>query len=270
MGVIRGILLVLVVVLLFLSVVCITLFWTLSLSLRYENVEKESVIIAKDFLKGTDITGIVKQMSPFINSYCKNNSEYVFNYQGYTFDIPCSTALEGEDAIVEEGVRDLVKDVYYTEYDCSFLDCASKPQLPLFLISEKALDFFTNKLYFFLMASFILLILVFLFIEKKTNIPILVGSLLVTSSLLFIKLDSFFSLFPDNIIFKFLGIFFSQAYFVSLRVLVIGIVLIVAGIVLKVFKIGFFISNIIAKSKEKMQQKKTEKLKKKNIKRKAK
>ena len=136
MGVIRGVLLVLVAVLLFLSIICTNLFWTLSSSLKYENVEKESVIIAKDFLKGVDVTNAVKQMYPLILSYCKNNSEYVFNYQGYTFDVPCSVASQGQDAIIEEGVKDLVKNVYYTEYECNFLDCASKPQLPLFLVTE--------------------------------------------------------------------------------------------------------------------------------------
>jgi hypothetical protein len=227
--------------------------------LKYENVEKESVIIAKDFLKGVDVTNAVKQMYPLILSYCKNNSEYVFNYQGYTFDVPCSVASQGQDAIIEEGVKDLVKNVYYTEYECNFLDCASKPQLPLFLVSEKAYNFFTNKLYLFLIAFFILLALTFLLVEKKTNVPILAGSLLIISSLIFIKSDFLFALFSNNIIFKFLGIFFSQAYFVSLRILITGIVLLVMGIVFKIFKIGFFVSNLFKPKEQKKGRKKKSK-----------
>lgn len=259
MGVIRGVLLVLVAVLLFLSIICTNLFWTLSSSLKYENVEKESVIIAKDFLKGVNVDTAIKQMYPLILSYCKNNSEYVFNYQGYTFDVPCSVASKGQDAIIEEGVKDLVKNVYYTEYDCNFLDCASKPQLPLFLVSEKAYNFFTNKLYLFLIAFFILLALTFLLVEKKTNVPILAGSLLIVSSLIFIKSDFLFALFSDNIIFKFLGIFFSQAYFVSLRILIAGIILVVIGIIFKIFKVGFFVSNLLKPKEQKKGKKKKSK-----------
>jgi hypothetical protein len=266
MGFIRGVLLVLVTVLLFLSIICVNLFWTLSLSLDYKNVEKEALAVSKDFLKEINVTSAVKQAYPLINSYCKNHSEYVFNYQGYTFDIPCDAAVKGEDAVIEEGVRDLVKNVYYTEYECDFLECASKPQIPLFLISEKAYDFFTGKFYFFLAALFILLIFVFLFVEKKTNVPILAGSLLIISSLIFIKLDSLFALFSDKIILSLLKIFFSQTYFVSLRILIIGIALVLLGIVLKIFKVGFFVSKLISK----VNQKKIDISKKKSVKKKSK
>ncbi len=255
MGAIRGILLVFVAVLLFLSILLANLFWVLTISLDYENVREESTLLVKDFLKEINVTNAIKQAYPLISFYCQNNSEYVFNYQGYTFDIPCSIALQGENAIVEEGIKDLVKNVYYAEYECSFLDCPNKSQLPLFLVSEKAHDFWKNNFYLVLGICLVLLILVFLFIEKKTNVPILAGSLLVVSSLLFIKLDSLFALFSDKIIFKFLWIFFSQTYFISLKILIAGIILIVVGIIFKIFKVGFFISNLISKSKEKTSKK---------------
>lgn len=262
MGAIRGILLVFVVVLLFLSVLSANLFWALTVSLNYDNVQEESTSIIKDFLQGMNMTGIIKQNYPLIQFYCINHSEYTFNYQGYTLDIPCSVVAQGENAIVEEGIRDLIKGVYYTKYDCNFLDCPSKFQLPLFLISEKAHDFWKSNLYFALGISFVLLALLFLFIEKKTNLPILAGSLLVVSSLIFIKLDSLFSLFSNQVIFKFLKIFFSKSYFVSFRILIAGIVLVITGIVLKIFKVGFSISDFISKLKEKAMQQKAQAKKK--------
>lgn len=260
MGAIRGILLVFVVVFLFLSVLLGHLFWVLTLSLSYDNVREESSALVADFLKEINVTSAIKQAYPLISFYCQNYSEYIFNYQGYTLDIPCSIVLQGENAIIEEGVKDVVKSVYYAKYECNFLDCPNKSQLPLFLISEKAHDFWENKFYISLVLSFILLILVFLLVEKKTNVPILIGSLLVVSSLLFIKLDSLFALFSDKIIFKILGFFLSETYFVSLKILIAGIILVVAGIILKIFKVGFFISNLISKSKEKP-GKKTKKIK---------
>ena len=266
MGVIRGILLVLVTVLLFLSIISANLFWTLNLSLSYENVERESAIIAKDFLREINVTSAIRQISPIMNAYCKNHSNYVFNYQGYTFDVPCDSVALGENAVIEEGIKDLVKSVYYTKYDCNFLDCVDKSQIPLFLVSEKAHEFWKNNLYISLIISLVLLALVFLLVEKKTNFPILAGSLLILSSLIFIKLDSVFALFSDSIIFKFLGIFFSMAYSVSLRILITGAALIVLGIVLKVFKIGFGVSNLFSKLK----QKKAEISKKKDKKKKSK
>ncbi len=255
MGAIRGILLVFVAVLLFLSVLLANLFLVLTLSLNYENVREESTTLVKDFLKEIDITNALKQAYPLISFYCQNYSEYVFNYQGYTLDIPCSIVSQGENAIIEEGVRDLVKSVYYAKYECNFLDCPNKSQLPLFLISEKAHDFWENKFYLSLIISFVLFILVFLLVEKKTNALILSGSLLIVSAVPFIKLDYLLSLFSDKIIFKFLGVFFSQAYYVSIKTLVIGIGLLVLGIVLDIFKVGFFISNLISKSKEKTSKK---------------
>jgi hypothetical protein len=256
MGVIRGILLVFVVVLLFLSFFAINLFYTLSLSLDYNNFQRESAGVIKDFLKEVNLTNIVGDKYNLIQLYCKNNSDldFVFSAQGYTFDIPCSVALEGENAILEEGAKDLIHNVYYKQYDCNFLDCFGKSPIPLFLVSEKTYNFLTSKLYWLLTVSLVLLGLSFLLIEKKTNLPILAGSLLIISSLPFFKLDYFFSLFSEKIIFKFLRVFFSQAYFVSIRTLIAGIVLLVAGIILDIFKIGFKISNFISKIKKKKEE----------------
>lgn len=262
MGVIRGILLVLVVVLLFFSFFAINLFYTLSLSLNYDTLQRESANVIKDSLKEINLTNIIGNQYNLIKSYCKNNSDsdFVFSAQGYTFDISCSTASQGEDAIIEEGAKDLVHNVYYAEYDCNFFDCFKKSPIPLFLVSEKTYTFFTNKLYLLLTLSLVLLVLSFFLVEKKTNLPILVGSMLIISSLPFFKLDYFFSLLSNKIIFKFLKIFFSQAYFVSIKALIAGIILLIAGIILDIFKIGFKISNFISKIRGKK-----ENIKNKNI-----
>ena len=250
MGFIRGFLLVLVCGLLFLSVFCTTLFWTLSLSLEYDTLQKESVSIIKNFIKDNNknMSEHVDEIFPSIQSYCQNHSEYVFNYQGNTVDIPCETALQGTDAIIEESMRDSIKEFYYAEYNCNFLDCMKESRIPVVLISEKAYNYWTKQAYLFSVISLVLFILLFFFSEKKTNVPILLGIFLVVSSLPFIKLDSLFALYSGkNPLIQFLMVFFSRAYFVSVRVLIAGILFLVAGIILKIFKIGFFISNLISK-----------------------
>ncbi len=249
MGVIRGILLVLVCVLLFLSLIIANLFWILSLSLSYNNLQEESLTIAKDLLNEVNISTEIQAMTPLIQLYCQNNSDFVFQLEGYTFDIPCSVAMQGEDAIIEEGIKDLINNVYYTKYNCEFLECIQTS--PLFIISEDAHDFCSSKFYLFLVISLALIGLTFLLTEKKTNMPIIVGSLMVVSALPFIKLDSFLTMFPDKILSKILSVFFSQSFFVSLRTLIVGIVLIIIGIIFKIFKIGFIISNFFSKFKGK-------------------
>jgi hypothetical protein len=254
MGFIRGFLLVIVAVLLFVSFLSLNLFWSLSSSLTYDNVQQESVSIIEDVLyDNVDINKHIGEIYPVIQLYCQNNSDYVFSYEGYAFDIPCNVAMQGPEAIIEESTKDLIHGIYYADYDCDFIDCFEDigfkldGTYSLFLISEKAHDYWTSKLYLFILISLILSVLVFFLVEKKTNMPILAGSLLIVSSLPFIKLDSFLNLFSDKIFVKLLNIFFSQTYCVSIQLLIMGIVLLSLGIIMKFFKVGFFISNLISK-----------------------
>ncbi len=258
MGLIRGFLLVIVAVLLFVSFLSVSLFWSLSSSLTYDNVQNELTITSGEILEDNlNIENHLQIISPAIQLYCQNNSDYVFSHGGYIISVPCQIALQGEDAIIEESTRDIIYGIYYSDYDCDFIDCFNKMDFKmngtnsLFLISEKAHDYWTDKLYMFLAISLILSVLLFFLVEKKTNMPILAGSLLIASSLPFIKFDSFLNLFSDKMFVKLLNIFFSQTYCVSIKILIIGIILLSIGILLKFFKIGFFISNLISKCKGK-------------------
>ncbi len=253
MGAIRGFFLVIVTVLLLLSLLCVNLFLTLTLSLDYDSIQKESTVIIKNVLRENNLTNQIQELLPVIQSYCQNNSDYVFSQGGYTFDIPCSVALQGEDKIVDEGVKYLVHEVYYTGYNCNFLDCIQKSEVPLFLISEKAYDYWKSKLYLSLIISFILATLILFLVEKKTNMLLIVGSLMVVSSLPFFKLESLFSLFSNKILLQFLQSLFSKAYFISLRVLIAGIILLILGIAFKLFKVGFFVSDFISKINKKQE-----------------
>lgn len=270
MGVIRGFFLVVVAVLLFLSILSLNIFWILSSSLEYDNVQQEVPAIVTDFLKDIDATSVIDNNYDLIMAYCTVNPDmnYVFGEGDYTFTISCASALQGKDAMVEDSVKGLVYNIYYADYDCNFFDCMEESTIPFFLISERAHNYWNNKFYLALMASFILLILTFFLIEKKTNLPILVGSFMIISSLPFIKLDYILSIFSDKSFVKILDIFFSQAYPVSLRILILGIIVLIIGIIMKFFKIGFFISNLVSKFKKgdnkKLVVKKKEKQPKKN------
>lgn len=251
MGFIRGSLLILVSVTLFLSLFALNLSGILSSSLNYNNFEKEVVPIAGDFLKdNVGITNYVQTISPQIKLYCQNNSEYVFSQQDYTFDIPCSVALQGEDAIIKESTKDLIHGIYYKEYNCNFFDCIKQTQSPLFLVSEKTYNYCTNKFYLILLVSFLLFIGVFLLAKKKTNALILSGILVILPSLAFVNIEFLLSLIPNPMISQFVGVFLSQAFAFSIRVLIAGILLVIFGIILKIFRVGFWISELIEKMKK--------------------
>lgn len=258
MGWIRGFFTVVVAVFLFFSILSLNLFGILSSSLTYENVQHESEIVLEEILIDLNVTSIIEQRYPAIISFCLNNSEvvinsqYVFSDSNYVFDIPCEVVIDGLDAVIDEGIRSIVHRIYYGNYSENMTDYLDTPKdAPLFLISEKAHNT-TKKIFCYsIIFTLILIGLLFFMVEKKSNSFLLPGIFLVISSLIFFKIDNLFSLFSDGIIFKFLGIFFSTAFPVSIRLMIIGILLIAFAIIFKVFKFGFWISSFIEKIKEK-------------------
>ena len=256
MGVIRGIFLVIVSVLLFLSFICVNLFGILSLSLTYENVQNQSVPIVQTALQDSNMTNKIQEVYPLIQAVCQTSPNYIFVVANYSITIPCTVALQGSDAIIKEGIKNVIHQIYYTNYDCDFLNCIKSSQLPVFLLSEKAYNFWIEKFRISLAVSFVLLVLLLFLLEKKANMPILSGILLAISSSIFIKLDLIFNSLSNKMVSQILKVFFSQSFYFSLKVLIVGIVFIGIGILLKMFKVGFFISNLISKIKpsEKVKQ----------------
>jgi hypothetical protein len=259
MGVIKGIFLVLFSIVLFVSLFSLIFFGILSSSLTYSNVETQAISIIHNFIdEGMNVTSLVTQNYPFIQEYCKNYSNYVFNAQGYTFDIPCSISLQGQEAIIEEGIRDLIHQVYYKDYGCQFLDCFNKSEIPVFLISEQSANFFSTLFYCSIGISFILILLCFFLIKKKSNFFILLGIFLIILSLPFIKIASLINLLSTKITIQFLTIFFSESSYISILSLLIGIISLVFGLV---FGIGFSVFGWFSKFKKEIPAQKSKKSK---------
>jgi len=258
MGIIRGFFVVIVAVLLFFSVFSLNLFGILSSSLTYENVQQQAEIILGDVMNDLNVTSVIEQRYPTIVSFCLNNSEvvvnseYVFSESDYVFDIPCESALQGIDAVIDEGIKSVVHKIYYGNYSENITSYLDAPQdAPLFLISEQAQKTTSKIFYYSLLATLILMGLLFFAVEKKSNSFLISGIYFVLCSLSFMKINNLFSLFSDGILFKFMGIFFSTAFPVSIRLLIIGILLLAIAIVFKVFRVGFWISSIAEKFKGK-------------------
>jgi len=252
MGVIRNILLVLLTFLLFLSLFSSVLFLILSSSLTYNNVQNQSVSIVHSILKNSfNITSVVTQNYPFMQIYCQNHDNYIFSAENYTFNIPCSVSLKGQEAIIEEGIKEVIHQTYYKDYGCRFLDCFKKTEVPVFLISEMSRSSFSNLFFLSLGISLILLIFALFLIEKKTSLPILAGSVLIIATLPFMKVGNLVNLLSDKIYFQFIKIFFLESRTISIIFLIIGGVLLVFGLVFKILKVGFSISEWFSKLKKK-------------------
>jgi hypothetical protein len=251
MGVIRNVLLIFVSFLLFVSFSFLILSLTLSSSLTYDNVRTQSVSIIHDVLENDfNISSMISQSYVLMDYYCKNHSVYNFNANGYPISISCDTVAKGHEAIVEEGVKELIAKIYYQDYDCTFFACFKKGGVPIFLISKLAHDSFLKYFFLFFALSLVFLAFAFLLLEKKTNLTIFAGGVLILAALPFIKIGGILSFLSDKIYFQFMKIFLSQSKTIAIIVIIISVALIILGIVFKFLKVGISASKIISNIKK--------------------
>lgn len=267
MGFIRGGLLIIASVLLFIGLIIMNSLFIFSTSLEYENLQDELVPVVTDFLsEQMNLEDVSEEKLTLINEYCENNSEFVFAVEDETFAIPCEIVSNDSSSIVNGMVSDKVNEIYYGEYDCGFFDCFGKYGSPYFLVSEKSKDYFSSKSNLFIIICLVLSIAVFFLVEKKSNAFFIIGGLMTFSSLIFIKMDSVAGFFADKAILNIFSFLFTTSYSIALKGIIIGLLIIAIGFVMKFFKIGFWISNLIQKfKKNKTETKVIQKEKKKKI-----
>lgn len=266
MGLIRGGLMFVVVVLLFWSFLAGNVFLTLSMSLDYDVIQPELSSSIKGVIGSQmNLTEQVDNRLEAMEIYCVNNSEsFVFSEGDYTFDVPCEVVPQGSGVIEDYLINDIIEKSYYQEYECSFIDCIRNFDLkqPFFLVSAKAYDYWKNKFYFSLIVSIILVVLVFFLVEQKFNFPIVVGTLMILSSLPFMKINSLISLFTNEFYAQFFNIFLSKSYTVFLIMFILGIFILAIGLTLRFFKFGFWVSELFDKLAGKGEGEKTTDVKK--------
>ncbi len=258
MGAIRGISLVLVCILIFFSFLAIGILWTVSSSLQYENVKENIVSLIGNVVdEQLDIDVELNSLMPVIEEYCETQSQYVFDYGGSQIVIPCDFITQGPSAIVESGVNSLVEEYYYKEYVCDFWNCFEEDDIPLFLISQKAHDYWKSKFYLVLVASLVLAGLAFLLVEKKTNFLILTGGLATIAAFPLVKIGAVTSRLSSTMgnlgeyASEIVLVFFNQSNNVFIKIIIFGVVLLVVGIVLKIFNFGITITNFFRKFSKK-------------------
>jgi len=245
MGFIRGGLVFFLGALLIISLLIGNLFLTFNLSITPENIKEkissEAYNIVEE-LGGEEIEKTIDENVYLIEEYCLNNSDFVFNHEGYIIDIPCDVAKEGKDAIIEEGISDIVDSVYYQEYSCeSFWNCAFNSENPTYLFSEESKQYWKNIFYYILIFSLILVTAMFFLTETKSGFFIVIGTLLVISSLPYIALGKIF-VFLGNSFLQLIPILLSGAYTVFLITFILGLALVGVGIAMKFSSLGGYIA----------------------------
>jgi len=205
-----------------------------------------------DFLSSASSQPIIELSSSvdkeynYMLDYCQahENVYYKNNITNFGANVSCSNIIEGRESVENSIFSNLVDEVYYGTYECDFWNCFDKTGSPFFLVSQKAKDYWAAKFYYNLIFVLIAIALVFLFIENKFNLPILVGAASIISAFLIVKIDwviaiiikpilkgaDMFNLFDAETLISILMVFFSKAGFVFWLGIIIGILLIVFGI----------------------------------------
>ena len=106
MGVIRGGLLVIIAVLLFVSLFATYILLTMSWSLNYDNVQKELGDVIKSTLNNkVGVTELVATEYSAMQEDCKLNSSYVINYEDIAITIPCEVISQGQEAVINYSIN---------------------------------------------------------------------------------------------------------------------------------------------------------------------
>jgi len=256
MGLIRGGLSLIIGILLFISLIVGHVFLIFNLSITPENIQEQVVVNFDEVIDSVELEGKVnltqeiKDKFPLIESHCENNTEFVYSQRGYTIDIPCEIVDQGEKAVFEEGIGDIIDEIYTKEYQCeSFFKCVFDSENPFYLFSEEAKQSWKNVFYYSLIVSLILIAIMFFLSENKSSFFITIGALFIITSLPFLKIDAFFSFF-DNSLIDFVSVLFSEALLVFWINFIVGLIIIFIGIGMKFFNLGGFIMEKLEERKK--------------------
>jgi hypothetical protein len=246
MGLIRGALFTVCAILLFVSLLSMNTFWSISKSLEYDNVKVELTPIVTDLIMQQAGTLFNIEQIQF---YCQNNTDsFKLTPDDVTFEIPCTSVLEGSESIVTSVVLQMIESNYYKEYECNFWQCSFDP--PFHLVSQKAQDYWSEWFYLCLVISIVLAVICLILIENKNDYPFILGGLLIISSLIFAKIEWILSFMGDWEFIKIVAAFFSKAYTVFLITFVTGIFLILLGVALKFLGLSKVLGNVFSVNKK--------------------
>jgi len=263
MGLLRGSGVVIVSVLLFVSILIGGICLSLTLSLSYDNVQPQAHSFFKEIVEDEiGAESITNQLTPFLETSCKTDTEIVHNFGEYTFVYPCSVIEEGYDSILNYSVDYFISNFYYKEYDCAFTECFGESDIPLFLVSNYARIFWQSLFFKALIASLVLVCLIVLLMERRINSFLLVGCLVVGGSLVVLALKKIgvfvaklflsplstaFSDGKSEFLPQIVSMFFLESSKAFLWMFILGLILIGVWFIFHLTGFGFKIKELIDK-----------------------
>ncbi|MBT3405281.1 hypothetical protein HN832_04875 [archaeon] len=248
MGIIRGSALVIIGVIFFVGLLVCGAFLTVANSLEYENIQSELVPVVEEVVSETLVPSLANDYSNLL-VLCQNTTTLNYSVGDLSANILCVDVVQGIENLTSKIINDKVKEIYYQEYDCNFLDCETENGIPFYLVSEHSKNYFSGKFYFVAFVLFLLLGVIFILTEIRSNAFILAGGLIVLASLPFSKLDWFVSIFARIDFLQFFTFMFNEAFSVFVKFLVWGVLVLGAGIIWKFFSVGFKINSFVEKFK---------------------
>lgn len=246
MGFIRGSAVVVISIALFLSLFLGNLFLTLSSSLEYETAQPKLVSIGENLINESGMYDEIKNNYESILLYCANFNE-PFKIEEYNLTIPCEIINEGQEKTIEYGINQFIDNIYYKEYNCTFIECVKNPETTTVIISETAKNYWNDKFNLAFLITIILAILLFIIIEGKASFFIVAGILTILSALPFGKINWALNFFNDKLIAEIFSVFFTKSYNVFLLMAIIGTAILILGIIFKVLGIGISFSKSLGK-----------------------
>jgi hypothetical protein len=257
MGFFRGAGVVIVSVLFFVSILTAGIFWTLSLSLNYDNVNSKVSSVSSSIVGEKLNSAELNKTFSLMKNYCKTNPNYsyVFKEGNYSYNLSCKNLPNSTNELLSQTTSYFVKDFYYKTYSCEFWSCFKEQGIPFFLVSKYSQDYWHKLFVKLILFSILLFVLLFFLTKRKANAFILSGALLIIASLPILKLkilgtnivEKMFSPVGEAVswgaskdtIANIVGVFFSESSRVFLTYFVIGIILLIAGIVFTFMSFGF-------------------------------
>ncbi len=256
MGALRTIGLIFVTILFFVGMMATGTLLVIVNSLDYDNVEADLNKVVKEVIL-EEVAQFDEEDFNKMQEDCALKETYTLEADETEFDltVPCDIVEQGKDAVMDYYAESLTSQIYKQNYTCEFWDCVGEENNLFFLFSEESYDYWNSKFYLALGLTIFFFILIFLIAENKSNSFILAGIIMIISGLPLLLGKVIIGSFMGEFL-QFLTFIFSSAYWVAIKIFAFAVVVIVVGILWKVFHVGLWVSKKFGRSGEKVVEEK--------------
>ncbi len=239
--------------LLFISLVFGAIFFTINLSLEYNEVQKNAAPFVENYLRQTlnqKVSTTDKILETILSIELIQKIPFTNNLKQSLEQKMKSGDLN--NVSLQQETQEFIQEMYYAEYACDYWDCFSISEVPFFLISQKSQNYWYANFRYLGIASLILMAILFLLVSQKRNFFVLMGILSLLASLPLWGIKKLIAIFFKGQILDFANIFFDKSGYIATVLVAIGIALIALAIIFGLFGLGFKIFSWIDRIKVKL------------------